>query len=244
MDLIEVAPQPSGTQRGRDIQVKWRNAKGATRLWHFECKSKSEGVLPEKEFTDKLLQEVIAPHDIDAWCLALSDAEPSVGSDDLIASLGDKLGLGFSLCVLAPPGRHQVPLLLLPRPAPSPIRSRAVFDVQKGASTASPGVRGLAGGSLATAPIGSARGLASVDRAVGCRGGRRRRVGQRPTCAVWAAVSPGGRPSMLGRSQENPPRNVSAGPSKRSVQALNTTGLSVAEERVRPRFWSDWPTAL
>jgi hypothetical protein len=101
-DLIEIIRQPTGAQGGRDLQVKWRNAEGTTRFWHFECKSKSNGVLQEKEFTDKLLQEVLAPHDIDAWCLALSDAEPSKGSDDLINSVVDELSLGFSICALSP----------------------------------------------------------------------------------------------------------------------------------------------
>jgi hypothetical protein len=48
------------------------------------------------------LQEALSPHDIDVWCLALSNAEPSKGADDLINGASAELGFGFKVTVLSP----------------------------------------------------------------------------------------------------------------------------------------------
>ena len=100
--LLQLNQQPRGSQFGKDIQVRWRNASGEVRFWHFECKSHGGPTLPAKEVADKLLSLARSAHVIDVWCLALSDAEPSAEIDELIAAAPESLALGFGITVLSP----------------------------------------------------------------------------------------------------------------------------------------------
>jgi hypothetical protein len=102
LKLMDVVKQGSGRQGGKDVQVRWVNAEGRTRFWHFECKSQLGGVIPTQEVAPKLVQEALAPHDLDVWCLALSDAEPSNEIDDLLNAAPQKFTLDFALTIISP----------------------------------------------------------------------------------------------------------------------------------------------
>lgn len=100
--VVQLNQQPRGSQFGKDIQVRWRAGSGEARFWHFECKSHGGPTLPAKEVADKLLSLARSAHDINVWCLALSDAEPSAEIDELIAAAPKDLALDFGLTVLSP----------------------------------------------------------------------------------------------------------------------------------------------
>lgn len=100
--IVEIRPQARGQQGGRDIEVEWRSEDGRRRYWHFECKSQREGVISHKDVADKILQEALAPHDIDVWCLAASDCEPSNGANDLFEAAPSTLALDFAVTAISP----------------------------------------------------------------------------------------------------------------------------------------------
>jgi hypothetical protein len=102
LDVIHASRQPPGSQRGKDLQVKWRNQHGIAREWHFECKSHLGPTLAAKEIGDKLLQVACSLHGIDVWCLALANAEPSTDIDEVFASAPTRLAFDFALAVLSP----------------------------------------------------------------------------------------------------------------------------------------------
>ncbi len=97
-----MSQQPRGSQFGKDLQVRWRISSGEERCWHFECKSHGGPTLPAKEIADKLWSIARSAHEIDVWCLALSDAEPAAEMDELIAAAPADLALDFGLAVLSP----------------------------------------------------------------------------------------------------------------------------------------------
>jgi hypothetical protein len=99
---VEVLPRSRGRQGGRDIQAKWQSQAGRLRHWHFECKSKQQGLIAVEEFAGKLMQEALTSHDIDVWCLAASNAEPSNETDDLLEAAPRTLGFDFALTAISP----------------------------------------------------------------------------------------------------------------------------------------------
>jgi hypothetical protein len=99
---VEVLQRSRGRQGGRDLQVKWQNQVGRLRHWHFECKSKQRGLITVEEFAGKLMQEAMTSHDIDVWCLAASNAEPSNETDDLLEAAPRTLGFDFALTAISP----------------------------------------------------------------------------------------------------------------------------------------------
>lgn len=114
--LIQLSQQPRGSQFGKDLQVRWRAETGEERFWHFECKSHGGPTLPAKEVADKLWSVARSAHEIDVWCLALSDSEPSAEMDELIAGAPASLALDFGLTVLSPK-RHFIKRLYACHPA-------------------------------------------------------------------------------------------------------------------------------
>src|SRR5947209_13641518 len=102
LSVLQVSRQPRGFQHGKDLQIRWINRQGAERRWHFECKSHRGTVLPEKEVADKLLEAARSLHDIDVWCLALANAEPSTAIDELFASTPQRFSFQFAIATLSP----------------------------------------------------------------------------------------------------------------------------------------------
>jgi hypothetical protein len=102
LPLLDAIKQASGGQGGKDVQLRWLNTAGRTRFWHFECKSHRGEAIGLREISSKLIQEAMAPHDLDVWCLALSDVEPSNEVDDLLNVAPQKFALDFALTVISP----------------------------------------------------------------------------------------------------------------------------------------------
>lgn len=97
---VELTPQPSGPQHGKDLQARWHDRGGRSVCWHFECKSHVGPTLPKKEVADKILDAARSSHPIDAWCLAAAHAEPSSALDETLAWSQAGLQLPFALTTL------------------------------------------------------------------------------------------------------------------------------------------------
>ena len=101
-ELLQNSLQAAGTQYGKDIQTRWRDAEGSEYFWHFECKSQKSGALHQREVLDKVLDVQLSAHRIQVWCLALAHVEPGNWLDERLTWANECLELPFFLDVLSP----------------------------------------------------------------------------------------------------------------------------------------------
>ena len=77
--IVEPLIQGSGTfQFGKDIQAKWKDARGQQFTWHFECKShraKTPKQIKKEEIANKLLDIERSSQEINCFCLVAPHKE-------------------------------------------------------------------------------------------------------------------------------------------------------------------------
>ena len=101
--------QSSGVQHGKDIHLVWE-AGGRRYSWSFECKSHRSRPVRKEEVMPKILDTWRSSHQVDVWCLTLSDREPGQAIDEFLPWARETLNLPFGVTVLSP-SEHGLPRL-------------------------------------------------------------------------------------------------------------------------------------